>query len=526
MLTKIYSWILSNKKLVLSVCVILILILIVNILTNDEAAKEEKWLEEQEQKILEMEKSKEKKIEPIDHKLLGNKHFNLWDTKKGDVIEHYVKAIEHFEAVIVENAENLQNSISQSYSSSTSSPIDSELFYKLAKLFHIGVSDGYYRNGLKRKGVVPNVQKALHYYMISAQMGNPEGLLSVADLYRWGLQELKPNVEYSKQLYMILRQTGDDYYKGIAKDRILQMKEDDGSVIGAGVDAGNFNTQFHEAFENYGQGTLQGDDDFDANLDHKNADVSNLMTNLKIPQMLHANPNTSIDDKQSNNPHNVTDHVLDNTIKQIWTKLKANTPELMNTQTVFLDIKRYILSQRDSEDKKQDALKTLAEIANGVDSRSYEEAQEIDAIVLIWNRIHANINTENKNILKQNLYNELAESVEHGEVVCRKGRIARLFDALNFIDPDVQIKPKWAINEEMRNAAIKLKNDSLKRAQPHVRDAAESAWPSPEQVELVNKFNEKFKRDLIELFHKKYVDTGCMSSDLLKTEMKKWVDHL
>lgn len=362
--------------------------------------------------------------------------------------------------------------------------------------------------------------------MISAQMGNPEGLLCVADLYRWGLQELNPNVEYSKQLYLILRQTGDDYYKGIAKDRILQMKEDDGSVIGAGVDAGNFNTQFQEAFENYGQGSLIGDDDFDANLDHKNADVSALMNNLKLPQTLNKKPESSIDDKYSNNPHNVTDHVLDNSIKQIWTKLKASTPELMNTQTVFLDIKRYILAQRDSEDKKQDALKTLAEIATGVDSRSYEESQEIDAIVLIWNRIHANINSENKAVLKQNLYNELAESVEHGEVVCRKGRIARLFDALNLIDPDVQIKPKWAVNEEMRGFAIKLKNDSLKRAQPHVRDAAESQWPSPDQVELVNKFNEKFKRDLIELFHKKYVDSGCMSSDLLKTEMKKWIEYI
>jgi hypothetical protein len=302
------------------------------------------------------------------------------------------------------------------------------------------------------------------------------------------------------------------------------MKEDDGSVIGAGVDAGNFNSQFHEAFENYGVGSLQGDDDFDANLDHKNEDVSGLIDNLRLPQHLTAKPQASIDDKRSNNPHNVTDHVLDNTIKQIWTKLKANTPELMNTQTVFLDIKRYILAQRGSEDKKQDALKTLAEIASGVDSRSYEEAQEIDAIVLIWNRIHANINISNKPVLKQNLFNELAESVEHGEVVCRKGRISRLFDALNFIDPDVQIKPKWAINEEMQRGAIELKNSSLKKAQPHVRDAAESKWPSPEQVELINKFNEKFKRDLIELFHKKYVDSGCMSSDLLKTEMKKWIE--
>lgn len=500
----LYGWIMNNKKIVLMLCVVLIIVLIVNMMSSHDYAKDEAELKEEEAKIEEM---KRKRIQtPIDHRSLGEKHYKLWNSRAGDVIQHYIKAIQYFEILV------------------TSGQADHEVLFKLGKLYHIGVSDGYARNEQKNEGVSPNPQKAIFFYMSSAQLGNPEGLLSVADLYRWGLQEIKPNVEYAKQLYLILRQTGDEYYKGIAKDRILQIKEDDGSVIGSGVDAGNFNTQFHEAYENYGQGTL--DEDFDVNLDHKNDNVKELMQNLKLPQYMNKVEITTTDDKGNNNPHNVTDHILDNTIKQIWTKLKANTPQTMTPQTVLLDIKRWILAQRGNEDKKQDALLALAEISSSVDSRMYEETKEIDAIVLVWNRIHANVNAANKNILKLNLFNELAECVEHGEVVCRQGRISRMFDALNMIDPDVQIKPKWAVNEEMKNYAIKLKNDSLKSAAAHIRDAANAPWPSPEQVELLTKFNEKFKRDLIELFHKKYVDTGCMSSDLLKTELKKWIEHI
>lgn len=515
MITSIYSWIVNHKRLAIAVCVLLILVLIINLLTSNELEKEEKWLKEEEEKIRQAEEAKQKP--QIDFKMMGNKHYNLWEHKKGKVSDHYFKAINYFETLLANSQQQPQQPQHE---------VTGDVFYKLARLYHIGVNDSYSKMGQKEEGVDPNVQKALYYYMLSAQMGNAEGLLNVADLYRWGLNELAPNIEYAKQLYLVLRQAGDDYYKGIAKDRILQIKEDEGSVIGSGVDAGNFNTQFHEAFENYGQGTL--DEDFDVNLDGKNVQVNDLMNNLKIPQILNAPSDQSLasETKSNNNPDNVSDHIVDNTIKQIWTKLKSSTPETMNPQTVFLDIKRYILAQRGNEDKKQDALKALAEISTGLESRAYEESKEIDAIVLIWNRIHSNVNTANKNILKANLFNELAECVEHSEVVCRKGRIARLFDALNMVDPDVQIKPKWAVNEEMRNYAIKLKNDMSKTTQPHIRDALNSAWPSPEQVELVGKFNEKFKRDLIELFHKKYVDTGCMSADLLKTEMKKWIEYL
>jgi hypothetical protein len=498
MITDIYGWILNHKNLVIAVCILIVLLLIVNRLTKSE-------LDSEEEKRIEFEKAQKRiaklsKAKRVDHKALGDEFYKLYETKNGDAVQNYLKAISHYENAIKFTTN------------------DHEIYFHLGKLHHIGVPD-IFKKGQKVQGIPPNPQKALHYYTIASQLGNGEALLNIADIYHWGLHGVEPNVQYSKQLYLALRKTGNDYLKGIAKDRILQIKEEEGSVIGSGVEAGNFGNQFNEAFSNYGETQL--DEDFDVDLDSKNGKVDELIEHLNLPAIMKDDPD--IDGKQELNPHNVTDHVIENTIHQTWSKLKTSTPILFNVEITFRDVKRWILAQRE-EDKKRDALLTLNEIAKSMSQSTYEDSREIEALVLVWNRIHSNVNKDNRNILKQNLFNELAECVEYGEVVCQKGRIARFFDALNTIDPEVRLVPKWGIMEEMKNYALKMKNDALKRAPAHIQDAVNSPFPTPEQVEVCSKLNDKLKRDLIETFHKNYVDSGRMSVDLLKTELKKWIN--
>jgi len=128
--------------------------------------------------------------------------------------------------------------------------------------------------------------------------------------------------------------------------------------------------------------------------------------------------------------------------------------------------------------------------------------------------------------LKQNLFNELAECIEYGQPVCRKGRITRLIDVLNGVDPEVVIKPKWALNEEMLRQAAKLREDAVARSPTEVRDALTTPHPSPDQTLLCQKFMDRFKRDLVKDLFAKYVDTGLMSKELLKTEVAKWINTL
>jgi hypothetical protein len=238
------------------------------------------------------------------------------------------------------------------------------------------------------------------------------------------------------------------------------------------------------------------------------------------------NANNIASEKFENNPHNVTDHVIDNTVKQTISKLKPVTPILFQEQQTFRDIKRWILAQRSGEDKKRDALLALQEIGKSLNQRSYDETLEVEALQLVWNRIHSNVNSRNRNVLKLNLFNELAECIEYGQPVCRKGRITRLIDVLNGVDPEVNIKPKWALNEEMFRHASELRETAIKQSKPAIRDALLSPHPSPDQVQLCQQFQEKFKKDLVRDFYTTYVDSGLMSKELLKIETSKWIDTL
>lgn len=505
------NFIFRNKYYIFALVFIAILVYIAYYSENS-SQEAEKEAFQNEMKRLETIQNSKTVPSPLE---LGNKFYQRFEKGSGNKYENYINAVKYYQQC----AEN-----------------NPQVSARLAKLLHVGLPETYDRNGNKVQGIPPNAEQAIYYYTRASQMGDGESLLALADIYNWGLHNFEPNQQYAKQLYLLLRKIGNDYQKGIAKDRILQMKEDDGTVIGSGIDAagtpgggasfagedsvgaGSGSLEFQGTFQNYGQNPLS--ENFDTDLDHSNAQVDELSQRLNIKHTANKMP---INEKTDNNPHNVTDHVINNTIKQTTNALKAQTALIMDIPTVFRDIKRWILAQRGQDDKKKDALRTLNEISKSINQRNYDEHKEIDCLQLVWNRIHANINNANKNILKQNLFNELAECVEYGEVICRTGRIVRFFDALNFIDPLVKLKPKWALKEEMMEKAALLRDAALKRAPAHVRDAVNSPNPSPDQIQLIQKFEDRFRQDLVRTFEKDYVDSGRMSKQLLNTEINTWL---
>lgn len=440
-------------------------------------------------------KSEKSQLNPL---MLGDKFYTRLEKGIGDKKANYINVIKYYSACADNNP---------------------TVCVRLANLFRAGLPDAYNNAGKKVVGIPPDANKAIYFYTKASQLGDGEALLKMADIYHWGLHDFQENKEYAKQLYLLLRKIGNNYQKGIAKDRLLQISEEDGSVIGGGIEGeGGLTSQFQESFENYGKNPL--DDNFDTNLDSANATVDELSRVLNINHSKNQRPPN---EKYEHNPDNVTDHVINNSIKQIINNLKANTALIMDVPTVFRDIKRWILAQRGNEDKKRDALKTLNEISKSINQRNYDEHKEIDCLQLVWNRIHANVNKTNKNILKQNLFNELAECVEYNDVVCRTGRIARFFDSLNLIDPLVTLKPKWMLKEEMMEKAAVLRDGAVKRAPAHIRDAVNSPHPSPDQIQLIQAFEDRFKKDLMESFEKEYVERGLMSKELLNTEIAGWL---
>jgi TPR repeat protein len=441
-----------------------------------------------------------KKKIPINYKKIGDLYFKQYTTGNGDRKQGYVKAIENYEKCF-------QNDVT--------------VCLALAKMFHNGLTDTYDRSGNKVPGIPPSAEKSIFFYTKASQLGDGDALLQMADIYHWGLSGFNTNKEYAKQLYVLLRKIGNEYQKGIAKDRLLQIKEEDGTVIGSGLSAAGAGLDQGDKYESYGQNVL--DEDFDPEIDNADKNVEQLSHELGLNHKM--NQNIGIE-KFENNPHNVTDHVIDNTVKQVIAKLKPVTPILFQEQQTFRDIKRWILAQRSGEDKKRDALIALEEIGKSLNQRSYDETLEVEALQLVWNRIHSNVNSRNRNVLKQNFFNELAECIEYGSPVCRKGRITRLVDVLNGVDPEVNIKPKWALNEEMFRQAATLREDAIKLAKPEIRDAIMSPHPSPDQIQLCQSFQDRFKKDLVRDLFAKYVDTGLMSKELLKTEIGKWINTI
>lgn len=98
---------------------------------------------------------------------------------------------------------------------------------------------------------------------------------------------------------------------------------------------------------------------------------------------------------------------------------------------------------------------------------------------------------------KDMLVQRLAEGFEEG--TCTSGRVARVVDALSTFDERVQLKPEWAMRQEMLDKAAKL--------------AAEME-PEPENM----------KEALYNTFKKDYVDAGLMTDKALKAELEGWGD--
>ena len=188
-------------------------------------------------------------------------------------------------------------------------------------------------------------------------------------------------------------------------------------------------------------------------------------------------------------------------------------------------------------EKKKDAIKTLDFIEKKNNKLPSLDMSEIDALNLVWNRIHDPHNRSNIDNLKNNLINELAECNENKDrnddkskkiQVCSTGRFSRIIDTLNMCDYDeaVKIIPKNILNQEMMDKAAKIRNDMLDNEDTTLKEAFKTVEPDDNQNKLIDNFTDKFKTNLLNTYNKEYVDSGVISKEILKSEVDKWIDHI
>ncbi len=404
------------------------------------------------------------------------------------------------------------------------------IYFQLATLYHEGVPQS--------NEVPPDAQSAIFFYREAIKQGYHAAVLPLASVYHWGLAKFEGNRDVAKHLYGVILKVGTDYEKGLAKDRLRQMREENGETVGTnmmeednGV-SGSFSTAtlgnnpYGETFMNLNQSTFAAEKALQKDIDEKYVDDL-IQNKLKIDENQRKDNTRKPNISAFSDPQNARDHVVVNSAKQSLERLRANTHLQYDVPTTFKMIHEYIVKKSElPTDKRETAAHVLREMSKGISNVGYEQSKEIEALQLVWNRIQSQVyasDTDKRKSLMENLVNELAESIEYGDLVCSTGRLNRIIDTLNFQDPLVNIQPKWAVQQMMVARAGVIQKSLLTKSSSEVRDAMDARTPSARQRQLQEEFMQKVRSAIERDLTRTYVDTGMMSKDLLKTELDAWI---
>jgi len=405
------------------------------------------------------------------------------------------------------------------------------IYHRLATLFHQGVPEND-----SEGGIPPDAQQAIMFYREAIKLGYHGAVMPLSSIYHWGLTGFEGNREVAKHLYGVVLKTGTEYEKGQAKDRLRQMQEEEGHAVSNGMledeasVASNFSTTgfgsdpYAEHFMDFNKKSPYaiGNDNTTKDMDEKyNDDL--IQNKLSI----HGRRIESVSRDLASDPQNARDHVVVNSAKQSLERLRANTHVQYDVPTCFKMIHEYIMKKSNLQQTKRDkAAQVLKELAKGISNLGYEQAKEIEALQLVWNRINSAVysqQTDKRIALKENLVTELSECIEFGELVCPTGRLNRIIDTLNHQDPIVNIQPKWAIQKTMVARAGVIEKEILAKSKAEIRDAMKAVDPTARQRQLQSEFMSKVRSAIERDLTRRYVDTGLMTKHLLKTELDAWM---
>jgi hypothetical protein len=206
------------------------------------------------------------------------------------------------------------------------------------------------------------------------------------------------------------------------------------------------------------------------------------------------------------------------TIRHSLDNLKSTTKLDISEAETLYQIKKF-LNTKPKSHKFNDAIKSLNKIESTTHTLSNSGMRETEGLQLVWNRIHDPMHDENRENLKNTLFNELSEMQIHGADVCSTGRFDRIIDTLNVVDPAVNIRPTHAINEEMLNKSALIRTQLLEN-QDNKDDLERGTATNQTQ------FDTDLKAEIINTLTHDYVDTKILTPKQFKNELDKWIDHI
>lgn len=223
---------------------------------------------------------------------------------------------------------------------------------------------------------------------------------------------------------------------------------------------------------------------------------------------------------------NVHDSTVVRTVKASVDRLRSAVGTQPVNQNTAQQIRHLISGANVGSDKKRKAMQALDTIERTNQNISSANTSELELLDLVWKRMHHEDNKDNGQVLEENLINELSDSIEHNVPVCSTGRFTRVLDTLNGVDDLVQIKPKWALQQELVEKAGVIYKEQVGKLPEADRVAVEAIDPSPEQQATCDTIIDKVKSDIKNDFKTTYVDSGVLTEDALNVELSKFIDAI
>ena len=218
-------------------------------------------------------------------------------------------------------------------------------------------------------------------------------------------------------------------------------------------------------------------------------------------QQIHI-PLPQTENRVRNDSQNAHDSGVQRGMKNTINKLRdlnkynqyAKTPDKTHQE-----IKEY-LQKADNLTKqtKSKALITLDKMMKTGNAQMSETGtNEREIMSMVWNRIHSNANKKNISNLKETLALQLADATANGMPVCPSGRVTRVLSSLDKIDADPslgELKPKWAIKEELNSLAARVREQVLETATLQQREAYNNPTVTPEGEALTDRMKSEIQR--------------------------------
>lgn len=367
--------------------------------------------------------------------------------------------------------------------------------------YYHGINDIYDSNGNKYEGIEPQPQLALQTLQSLIEEENrPKDRLLLAQIHSQGFHNYEPNEQAARNTITdILNNVPDLNVRLEAEELLRELPR----------------TLPPDITQDLRGHPVGGDDTMD-NI------ANDELFALDIQRAIHnslRDPN--FETPRHNDSQNVHDSGIMGTIKRSVKAISNDVPSNSSSNEFYNDIEKEI-KERLTGVKQTDALRSLEDIRGKKNSNRLHTGKTVgETIGMVWNRIHAPVNQKNKDSLKGNLVNNLAEMQEHGKIVCSTGIGNKLVDSLNKVDPEVNIKPMYSLNQEIMFKGAKIQDDFIKSLSENDQGLYNTnTHPSQERLDS------ELKSTIIDTLKKDYVENGVLTSKKLMSEINKWIDHV